>query len=268
MKFFGTASMRGGTMAAPRVEAGASGAVAIVAALDRELAALRASTAVVRHWREGTVRAVLGRLAGIPVILARTGDGAGNAARGVELLLDRLPVGSVMVVGAAGALSPHLEPGRVLVAREVIEEGQSVPLPDAGWLRRALRDAGATPATFVSTRDLLCTARAKAEAYARLSRGTAAAVDLETAAYARAAGERGLPYVALRAISDAAEESLPVDFNALRDATGAVDGRRVALTTLARPSLLVPMWRLRGRIALCSENLARAVSALLSGGPS
>jgi adenosylhomocysteine nucleosidase len=259
--------MRSDAGVAPGAEI-AEKAVAILAALDRELSGLRSRVAASGRWKEGPVRAVLGRLRGIPVILGSTGDGAANARRGARALLDRFPAGSVMVIGVAGALSPHLEPGRVLVAREVLEEGGPVPPPDPLWLHRALRETGAAAASFVCTPGMLCTARAKADACSRLPRGAVAAVDLETAAFARVAAERGLPYVALRAVSDAAEESLPLDFNALRDATGAVDSLRVVLAALRRPSRLLPLWRLRGRINLCSENLARAASALIAGGPS
>jgi adenosylhomocysteine nucleosidase len=254
-------------LAATRTEA-AAGTVAILAALDRELAGLLARVEPIRKWREGRLRACFGRLAGMPVILASTGDGAANARKGARALLERFPVERVMVVGVAGALSPSLEPGRVLAAREVLEEGIPAPPPDPVWLRRALRRTGAAPASLLCTPDLLCTAQAKADLLASLPAGAVAAVDLETAAFARAAAERGLPYLALRAVSDAAEESLPLDFNALRDATGAVDSFRVALAALRRPSLAVPLWRLRGRVEWCAENLARASGAVLAGDPS
>jgi adenosylhomocysteine nucleosidase len=240
--------------------------VAILAPLRREMRALEARTEITHRWSTEPLRAALGQLEGTSVILACTGDGAVNAARSAEALFDRVSAGGVIVVGVAGALSPRLEPGQVLVAREVIEAGGSVPPPDAEWLRRVLRKTGATPATLVSEPRIVGSSGAKAKSYAALPHGTVAAVDLETAALARIAAEHGLPYVALRAISDTAEESLPLDFNLLRDGTGAVDPRRVALRALTRPALLAPLWRMRARIALCSENLARAVYALLAGG--
>ena len=253
------------TIAEPAAGSSAAGPVVVLAALDRELAVLAAVTRVERRWTTSRFRAVLGRLDGMSVILARTGDGAENATRGANELLSRLPVQSVIVVGMAGGLSPSLAPGTLLVAREVIDEGGPVPPPDPAWLGRALRLTGALPATFLSTRETLCTPRAKAEAYAHLPRGTVASVDLETAAYARVAQQRGIPYLALRSVSEAADEPLPMDFNAVRDGRGSVDTRRVVLGVFRRPSLLAPLWRLRGRAMLCSQSLAKAVQALLSG---
>jgi adenosylhomocysteine nucleosidase len=258
--------MSRGTLAALRSEPGSTGRIAILAALRRELAALEGRMTISRRLRAGNLQACVGRLDGTDVVLASTGDGAENAARGVQTLLGRYPLGSLIVIGIAGGLSPSLSPGGLLVARDVVEDGRSVPAPDAGWLQRARRDTGATPAIFVSTRKILCTPQDKAAVYSSLPGGGVAAVDLETATYARAASRQGLPYVALRAVSDTAEESLPMDFNEFRDPTGAVCSRLVVLRALARPRLLPSLWDWRARIALCSENLARAVRTLLAGG--
>lgn len=241
-------------------------AVAILAAMDEELAGVRALTRVTRRLRVGRCAIALGQMEGFPVLLACTGDGARNAERGAREVYDRFPVVGAVIVGVSGGLSPALEPGTVLAARDVVEEGRPAPPPDPAWLRRALRDTGATAATFLSSRDVLCTARDKRQAYAGLPPGSVASVDLESAAFARAAADGGIPYVALRAIADTAEETLPLDFSVLRDATGAIDRRRVALRVLRRPALVVPLWRLRRRVGLCSENLRRAVRALLAGG--
>jgi adenosylhomocysteine nucleosidase len=244
-----------------------AGPIAVLAAMDEELAGVRGGAWTGRSLRVDRCRVAVGRFEGVPVILASTGDGPENAGRGARALFERFPVSGAIVVGVSGGLSPALAPGRVLAGRDVLEEGrQPVPPPDADWLRRAVQDAGATPATLVSSRTLLCTARSKQEAYAALPAGIVASVDLETAAFARAAADRGLPWLALRAIADPAEESLPLDFNTLRDASGAVDRRRVAWRALRRPGLVAPLWRLHRRVGLCAESLRRAVSALLAPG--
>jgi adenosylhomocysteine nucleosidase len=240
--------------------------VAVLAAMDEELAGVRGGARMGRSLRLDRCRVTVGRFEGVPIVLASTGDGPENAVRGACALFERFPVSGAIVVGISGGLSPALAPGRVLAGRDILEEGRPAPPPDADWLRRAVRDAGATPATFVSSRSLLCTVRSKQEAYAALPAGVVASVDLESAAFARAAAGCGLPYLALRAIADPAEESLPLDFNDLRDATGAVDRRQVAWRALRRPSLVAPLWRLRRRVGLCAESLRRAVSAVLAGG--
>jgi adenosylhomocysteine nucleosidase len=240
--------------------------LAILAALRREISPLVARARILRRWRAGSLRASFGFLDQVEVILASTGDGAENASRGAEALLDSHRVRGVVIVGVSGALSPGLRRGRLLVGRQVLDETGIAPGPDPGWIQQVLRSTQALPATLFTSPRVLSTPESKARAFGRFPRGTVAGVDLETGAFARAAARRSIPYVALRAISDTADEALPLDFDALRDASGGVDVRRVALRALFRPALLPPLWSLRGNIALCSENLAAAVQALLKEG--
>jgi len=252
--------------AAVRAQSAVPGPVLLISALAEEIAPLRRALVTARRLRIGGCPAALGRLDGIPAVVASTGDGAARAARGVRAILDAVPVSRILVVGLAGGLTPHLSAGRVVVSRAVTDSGATVPAPDAPWLARAVRDAAATPATLVTVPRILVTPSAKARALAALPPGDAAAVDLESAAFARGAAERGIPYLILRSISDTAEETLPLDFNAFLDSDGGVDRRRVALAVLRRPSLIAPLWSLRGRMSLGASNLARAARAILAGG--
>lgn len=242
--------------------------IGILAAMRRELASLEAHTEIASIRRTPFFRAVEGRLDGRAVILASTGEGAENAQKGAESLFSEFAFDRVVIVGLAGAISPALVPGTVLAITQIVERGAQVPAPDPGLLRRLLAVKGAIPATLVTTSKILCTAREKEEAAARVPGNVMAAVDLETATFARAAGSRGIPYVAIRAISDTTTESLPVDFNEMRDATGALDTRRIVLNALLRPHLLAPLWKLRARSRLCSRQIAYAVRASLAAGDS
>jgi adenosylhomocysteine nucleosidase len=250
-------------MSVPRVRR-----IGIFAAMRRELASLEAHTEISRIRQTPSFRAVEGRLEGRDVILASTGEGAENARKGAESLFAEYAFDGVVIMGLAGALSPALAPGSVLAITEILDRGAQVPAPDPGLLRRLLGVKGAIPATLYTTSKILCTAREKAEATARIPGNVMAAVDLETATFARLSGSRGIPFVAIRAVSDTATESLPVDFNELRDATGALDMRRIVLSALLRPRLLAPLWRLRSRSRLCSRQLASAVRAALAAGDS
>jgi nucleoside phosphorylase len=62
----------------------------------------------------------------------------------------------------------------------------------------------------------------------------AAAVDMETFDIWSACANAGLPFAALRTVSDEAGCDLP-DFNRAHDATGRVDAARMAAAMLARP---------------------------------
>src|SRR5688572_3874447 len=71
--------------------------------------------------RGGAERPGSGRLAGRPVVLARTGIGADLARDGVASLIEAERPRAVLFAGYGGALRPGLRPGDVLVAREVLE---------------------------------------------------------------------------------------------------------------------------------------------------
>jgi adenosylhomocysteine nucleosidase len=200
------------------------------------------------------------------VVLFVTGEGPDNAAQASETLLGTVALSGVVVVGVAGGLTSDLPPGALLVGREVLAGGSPAPPPDLRWLERIPNDPDVYRGTIVSHSVMLCTRESKASARARLRPAGSAAVDLETAAVAKVAARRGVPYIAVRAISDTAGESLPLDFNRFRDDSGQIDRFKVARQSLLRPGLVAPLWRLRRRVSLCAENLARLIVPMLERG--
>jgi adenosylhomocysteine nucleosidase len=230
-----------------------------------ELAAIRKrSSGSSGRLRIGRVRAA--RFGRTEALLLVTGEGPENAAGAAERLLDSVAVSAVVVVGVAGGLTEDLPAGALLVAREVRDGDLPVPAPDLGWLTRVRDDPGVLGGTIVSRRSMPCTRESKASVHGGLTPGEPAVVDLETAAVARVAAGRGVPYIAVRAVSDTAGESLPLDFNRFRDPSGGIDRMAIARHALLRPGLIAPLWRLRKRVALCNESLARMIVPLLEEG--
>jgi len=162
------------------------------------------------------------------------------------------------VLGVAGGLTPGLARGTLVAARQVLAgDGGEPPShpPDERWLAQALR-GGAVAGTAISTARILAEPRAKqaalrtlpavdlAAASAELSASTGGAspaaipvaiVDLESAAYARVAARLSMPYLVVRSVLDAAEETLPLDFETCRGASGGVSQAHVVLRALAHP---------------------------------
>src|SRR5579884_1184593 len=72
------------------------------------------------------------RLAGHPVAVAVTGDGARNARAGADALLARGGFASLLVLGVSGALTPDLRTADLIVAARVRdEEGRAHDAPGA-----------------------------------------------------------------------------------------------------------------------------------------
>jgi adenosylhomocysteine nucleosidase len=247
---------------------------AIVSPLPAELAAVRAATSVTAAERAeaaeineagGGLGLVCGRLGGAPVVLASTGDGAPAAARGLAALLDAVPVSRLLVLGVAGGLSPELAPGDLVAARRVVEDGGEVALPDPGWLAAALA-GGAVAGSAVTTRRILVTAEEKRAAWLALGDSGPAVVDLESAAYARLAAARGIPCLVVRAVIDAADETLPLDFNRARRAEGGVEEARVVRMALCKPQVWGALADLRRRLRRGARALARIAIHLAAAG--
>jgi len=239
--------------------------VAVVAAMAEELAGIKRRSTGSRGRLEvgGAHRVTLGER---QVVLSVLGEGPKNAAQATETLLGTIALSGVVIVGVAGGLTYDLQPGALLVAREVLAGSSPAPPPDLRWLERIPNDPAVYRGTIVSRSSMLCTRESKERARARLRPGGSAAVDLETATVAEVAASRGVPYIAVRAISDTAGESLPLDFNRFRDDSGRIDRFRIARHSILRPGLIAPLWRLRRRVSLCAENLARMIVPLLERG--
>lgn len=205
-----------------------------------------------------------GRMAGVPVRLAMTGDGCARAGCGVSLLLGESPASLVIGAGAAGALVPSLRAGEIVVAARVVDAEGDAPPPEAGWVARATA-LGARPATFVTVARPMTSPEEKREVALRfgIPDSTAATVDMESAAWARAAAGRGIPSVILRAVSDTLEEDLPGFLPSCLSADGSVDRAAVARRLLLRPAALPKLLRMRRRVREGSEALGHFLEKLL-----
>ena len=244
----------------------------IVSAMTEELAVLRArlagATALPITGAARVRDVVSGRLGGHPVVLAATGDGARNAREGIAALLAALPVRQLLVLGISGGLTADLRAGDVVVATRVVDEAAdaSTAMTAPGpAVEAATRASGARPAVIVSGRHLADSVAEKRR-LAALAGATTAGVDLESAGYVAAAQAAGLPWTILRAVSDTADEALPALLNRARDEGGAVRRGSVVRGLFGDPGALPALMALRRRLKLCAESLARAATAVVTGG--
>jgi adenosylhomocysteine nucleosidase len=200
-------------------------------AFRRRLAARRAGKGLI---------AASGRIGGIEVIVAHIGIGPAAAAEAAASLLGARRWWLVIAAGFAGGLDPRLGVGDV-----VIEEHPISP----GARRIASR---ATPVETV------------AEKSALFLETKAQAVDMETATIASACSQASLPFVAVRAISDAADEPLPVQFSTWFDVAHQ-RVRPVALLghLLASPRRIPPFVRFVRALPRVANALGLAVEAAI-----
>jgi nucleoside phosphorylase len=178
-----------------------------------------------------------------------TGMGATNARRG---LLDALQARAlapklVLTCGYAGGLDPALPRGTVVHDAD----------PEAG-LTTVLAHAGSRPATFHCATRVAITPQEKAE----LRRKTGAdVVEMESAVIRQLCRERGIASATVRVISDAAEDSLPVDFNQLMTPDMKLQFGKLAAVLIRSPSSIPGLLRLRRHTLDAAQRLATVLAA-------
>ncbi|MEX1244854.1 MAG: hypothetical protein WEB59_14885 [Thermoanaerobaculia bacterium] len=223
--------------------------VAILAALEEEVAAIRRA---LRAW------------AG--VVTACTGDGPRRAASGAARLLEQHRPSALIGAGIAGALSPGLAVGDIVVARRVRSAIGDTPGPDKGLLRRALSAGNAKAGTLVTVDRPVVSAVAKAALAAAAGGDAVLAVDMESAAWAREAAVRGIPYLIVRVISDTAEEELPDFLPDCVGADGSIRRGEVARRALLHPGSWGTLLRMRRRLLVASGALGAFLAEIVGAG--
>jgi len=155
--------------------------------------------------------------------------------------LDTAPaVTAIISIGIAGALAPDLGVGDVVIAERVVTANNAFET-DAKWTARL---AGALPNARIGALLGRGAIAESAEIKAMLRESTGAdAVDMESHLAARAAIERGVPFAALRVISDAADHSLPPAALVAMKSDGSIALGRVLLSVLRKPSQIPALIR-------------------------
>lgn len=182
--------------------------VGIISALPRELAALQ-------------------RLKPQGCQILAAGMGAEAAARGAEAMVTSQRLSALISAGYAGGLVAPALPGTIVV-------DTADPRLDA-CLPAALRGRIVAATGVVRT----------PEARARLAAETGGiAVDMESAAVAQVALRHGLPFAAVRAITDGPDSRLVIDWDRYSDGEGRVRTLAAVFGALRTPGGVAEMRQL------------------------
>jgi hopanoid-associated phosphorylase len=168
-------------------------------------------------------------------------------------------VTAIISIGIAGALAPDLRAGDMVIAERVVTANDAFET-DAKWTARM---AAALPDARIGAilgRGLIA---GTAEVKAALHEASGAdAVDMESHMAAEAARARGVPFAALRTISDRADRSLPPAALTAMNPDGSIGLGRVLLSVLTRPAQIPALVRTGREAQQAFAALARALEAL------
>ena len=210
--------------------------VVVTFARPEESGAFRRRLGDVRKGKCGALTAWRGRIGNVAVTVIHTGIGPASAEHAIRELLVHERPRKVISAGFAGGLDPALRVGDTLTAES----------PHAAVLSRA---------TPIET---------PAEKIAAFQTTGARLVDMETATLADACAKAGVLLVSVRAVSDSADQFLPVPFDAWFD-TARQRARPLALVLhlLRHPTHIAPFARFVARLPRVARALALAVAEVL-----
>lgn len=214
--------------------------IAVVVAMRVELAPLLAKMAAQRV--DGV------ELFELPeAMVAVGGIGERHARHAAEVVIERVQPKLLVSAGMAGALSPNLKVGNVGRMREVVDvaTGERYPTRGGEWVL----------ATSPGISDV-------AEKGALLTKYAADAVDMEAAAVAQVAKERGLEFAAVKAISDDSAFPMP-PLTRFIDGNGRFETRQFLIYVALHPKWWATLAKIRKNSKLASANLCRELQHLI-----
>jgi len=211
--------------------------IAVISAMEAEVHALCAQLSNAAPAYSSHIQVIDGYLANRRVVVAIAGIGKVAAALASQYLCDRYNPRALLVAGPAGRVAPTATPGTAVIASAAMQHdydarplvGEQGMLPHLG-VSRFIADAAitkqliraCTESVQTSERQFPCIEglvvsgdqiirSPETRNKIRFDHPDALCVDMETAAVAQVAFQNGVPWGAIRLVSDDADEMFDAD---------------------------------------------------------
>ena len=191
-----------------------------------------------------------GSVGNADVVATTTGMGTALATRATERLLGLGEFDRVMVVGIAGGVGPSVGIGDVVIPEVVVDGTTGTPY------RPAPIDAPAARGTIVTSDDFVID---PSRLDALIADGVVA-VDMETGSVAAACAARGVPWSAVRAISDRAEDG-DAEMPGLAHSDGTPNGAAILKYFARSPGRIPYMLKVGRGSVLAAKNAATTAAS-------
>jgi adenosylhomocysteine nucleosidase len=198
------------------------------------------------------------------ILLVQAGMGVRNAEAALQYVLEEYEPDFIASIGFGGALyrgaaaGDLIWPSKVFFLNEKVEG--TLEVPDAGEISARLSGKVMMHEGSVVT---LQRWMKKSEIKEIMPRLPLPVCDMETFPLARLSILRGLPFFAVRSITDTADEEIPYEFLTVLDKSGKYALSRSLKLLLSKPKLLPKAARLGMTSRIASHNLWHAVRALV-----
>jgi adenosylhomocysteine nucleosidase len=238
--------------------------IAVVCAFPHEWKAILKHLKLQRRSQVGGFRVAHATHLSHEILLVVTGMGTRNAEEALEWILQVFNPALVLSIGFGGALYEDAGIGDLIMATSVsLVSGRilkTIQIPDASELVDRLFGKTSIRAGHFLTLDRWM----DKETVKRLLLPEIAfpVCDMETFPLAELTRQRQLPFLAVRSITDRADEEIPRALLKVNDALGSYRFLRAIFLLLSKPWLIPVAMRLGRRSRVASENLWRAIETL------
>ncbi len=186
-----------------------------------------------------------------PIDLLLTGMGRENAIKSISQALDISRPSLVITSGFAGALDR---------ARKC---GDIVGSWDPEFPSAIVEKAGVRVVRFHCSNTVISDCERKRSLF---NSGAGEAVEMESQFIREACAARRIPSATIRVILDAAEESLPIDFESVLDANKRINWGKFSICLLKNPGAIPKLAALGRNSKACAAKLSEALCAGLQAG--
>lgn len=199
-----------------------------------------------------------------PVSCILSGPGPERAGRAASILLDQ-GVRTLVSTGVSGGLSPDLLSGELILADRIegLDSQYSASSALTDDFQRIISDLGAETrkGLILSRGEPITSSRTKEKLFYETG---ALAVDMESAAVAAEAENKGRDFAALRAVCDPAQLSLPFEPALILKQDGSIRYGTLFVQVLSRPAGLRRLYLTGRAFSRAMTSLARVWEAYLN----
>jgi adenosylhomocysteine nucleosidase len=249
--------------------------IGLIAAMPEEVKPLLARVGHIRRETSGGLTIYRFRCGERDACLVESGMGPQHAAVATNTLIDAAKPDLIISFGMAGAVTPGLGVGDLVIAQRLLfakerlfseQQGLSTDLAKTAIELLQRKMAGLSFSICGGTCITVGAILAKGETARLLPAGVINPVlEMETAAVAKVAARQKIPLLAVRAISDDASEDLGFNITDFTDRNMNIRVHRVLWAVTRRPWLIPQLLRLARSSRRAGVNLADAVVSLMEG---
>jgi len=250
--------------------------IAVLCAIRQEISPLVACMNVSKKFDIDEVLFYQGDLNGLPLTLVQGGIGRENAIKAASCLLESTSVDLLISAGVAGGIRQGIHVGDLIVAERVGYtrqddfDGNELQLESEFVCKKEIVQLARELSNGLESRlhfgNLLTVDKVISQASIKRKIGeqnSFLAVEMESAAVAEVACEKGVEFAAIRSISDDIDDDLQLDYDNIISDEGKIKVTSIALGVLKNPQSLALLSRLNKQTKTAAKSLAYFMSKLI-----